>query len=61
MKRQRQSLESTSENVVQESLPSGKKLYETPEVQDWGSILDLTRGLKLGLDDLPIESCTRVL
>ena len=32
---------------------SGKKTYVSPELQEWGSVLDLTRGKKAGLQDLP--------
>jgi len=31
----------------------GKKTYVSPELQEWGSVLDLTRGKKAGLADLP--------
>lgn len=60
MDRQRQSFEPNQDNVVRESTPSGKKVYEVPEVQDWGSITDLTRGIKLGIEDFNLETGTRV-
>lgn len=30
-----------------------KKAYVTPELQEWGSIADLTQGGKAGLEDFP--------
>lgn len=30
-----------------------KKVYERPQLLDWGSITDLTQGLKLGFEDFP--------
>lgn len=48
--------------LVPEASPSrpSRKAYTSPEIQDWGSITDLTRGLKLGLEDFPIEGGSRV-
>ncbi len=31
----------------------GKKTYISPELQEWGSVLDLTRGKKASLEDFP--------
>lgn len=31
----------------------GKKTYASPELQEWGSVLDLTRGKKASLQDMP--------
>lgn len=36
-----------------------KKTYESPRIQDWGSITDLTQGLKVGLEDFPVVAGTR--
>jgi hypothetical protein len=33
--------------------PRYRKPYESPELQEWGSILDLTQGLGQGFADLP--------
>ena len=39
-----------------------KKAYVTPELQEWGSITDLTQGGKAGLEDFPkTASGTRVV
>lgn len=39
-----------------------KRVYVTPELQDWGSIADLTQGGKAGLEDFPKQvSGTRVV
>lgn len=41
--------------------PRTKKVYEKPRLQDWGSITDLTQGLKLGFEDFPVtKGGTRV-
>jgi hypothetical protein len=33
----------------------GKKTYASPELQEWGSVLDLTRGKKASLEDMPAK------
>lgn len=33
----------------------GKKIYVSPELQEWGSVLDLTRGKKASLEDMPAK------
>lgn len=36
-----------------------KKAYETPELIEWGSILDLTQGAKQGFEDFPKTGGTK--
>ena len=33
----------------------GTKTYASPELQEWGSVLDLTRGKKASLEDMPAK------
>ena len=35
-----------------------KKTYETPELVEWGKILELTHGLKSGFQDFPLKGGT---
>lgn len=39
----------------QDALPP-KKAYVTPQLQSWGSIVDLTQGGKIGFEDLPKQA-----
>ena len=58
---EQQSLKPAPETVrTPEASPSQKKVYESPALQDWGSITDLTQGIKLGFEDFPISGGTRV-
>jgi hypothetical protein len=36
-----------------------KKGYEAPQLMEWGSILDLTQGIKLAPKDFPLAGGTR--
>jgi hypothetical protein len=40
--------------------PGRKKIYESPEIYEWGTITDLTQGLKLGGHDVPVKGGTRL-
>ena len=62
MEEQQGSFESAPGETRDTAAPSHpKKSYETPELQIWGSIVDMTQGLKLGLEDMPIKGGTRVV
>ena len=38
-----------------------KKTYVSPELQEWGSVVDLTRGKKAQLEDAPAKGGTFVI
>ena len=38
-----------------------KKTYVSPELQEWGSVVDLTQGKKAQLDDSPAKGGTFVI
>lgn len=40
---------------------SGKKTYVSPELQEWGSVVDLTQGKKVQLQDAPAKGGSSVI
>lgn len=49
--REKADLSAGSDEAVDARQRRSKKAYNTPKLQEWGSILDLTLGLKAGSED----------
>ena len=53
-----QLLDSGSERRSPEAPVFAKKTYVSPELQEWGSVVDLTQGKKAQLEDAPAKGGT---